>query len=126
MAPAMISGRDWDLDTEQGLVRQLVINSTGLLPAWPFLVGYEWGPPGETRGDLLFFDGVGSFAAVEVKALPAKERNRRRNQVEKQAMEAATRVADLWPGARVTPLVYTDDDHDAGLPPRSPVDRIRY
>ncbi len=118
-------GRDWDLDGEQQLVRHLVTNSLELLPEWPLLVGYEWGPPGGTRGDLLFFDGTASFAAVEVKSLE-NQPTKKRNLVERQAREAAERAEVLWPEAHTTPLVYTDDEHQIGAPPRSPDDRIRY
>ena len=119
-----IEGKDWELDGEQKLVRHLVCNSRKLLPAWPILVGYEWGPPGGTRGDLLFFDGEASFAAVEVKSL-AKAPNKKRNLVEKQAREAE-RVSALWRDALVTPLVYTDDERRAHTRPRHPDARIRF
>jgi len=117
--------RDWDLDGEQQLVRHLVANSLELLPEWPLLVGYEWGPPGGTRGDLLFFDGTASFAAIEVKSLE-NQPNKKRNLVERQAREAAERAEVLWPGAQTTPMVYTDDEHQVCAPPRSPDDRVRY
>lgn len=120
-----LEGRDWDLDSEQELVRHLVCNSRALLPGWPLLVGYEWGPPGETRGDLLFYDGQSSFVVVEVKSL-VKEPNKRRNLVEKQARDAAERMEAVWPGAHVTALVYTEDERRSGGPPRSPDDRVRY
>ena len=121
-----LEGRDWDLDGEQDLVRHLVRHSAELLPAWPYLIGYEWGLPNESRGDLLFFDGEDRLAAVEVKALAAQNRNKRRNQVEQQANEAAERARSRWPNAHVTALVYTDDEHKGNQPPRSPMDRIRY
>lgn len=120
-----LEGRDWDLDSEQRLVRHLVCHSDELLPDWPLLVGYEWGPPGGTRGDLLFFDGKASFAAVEVKSL-SKSPTERRGKVEKQARDAAQRVEKAWPGAVVTALVYTDDEYDREQPPRSPDDRLRH
>ncbi len=122
---AYIEGRDWELDGEQMLVRHLVCNSGKLLPDWPLLVGYEWGPPGGTRGDLLFFDGEASFAVVEVKSL-AKTPNKKRNQVEKQAREAAERVSTPRRDAFVTPLVYTDDERQADVGPRDPDARTRF
>ena len=118
-------GRDWGLDAEQQLVRHLVLHSKVLLPRWPILVGYEWGPPGGTRGDLLFYDGKVSFAAVEIKSL-AKKANKKRNEVEIQAMDSAKRVQSALSEASVTALVYTDDEHQEGSPPRAPGSRRTY
>jgi hypothetical protein len=122
---AYLIGRDWDLDGEQRLVRHLVHHSHALLPRWPFLVGYEWGPPGGTCGDLLFSNGQASLAVVEIKSL-AKTPNRKRNMVERQVVESAERAMALWPEAEVTELVYTDDEYSTGAPPRDPSDRARY
>jgi len=66
-------GRDWDANNEHALKRYLVQNSHKLLPNYPFVIDDEWeAEPNrnqEGRGDLLFADGEGRFAVVEVKWL---------------------------------------------------------
>ena len=68
---AFFDGKDWDDNDEFKLKRRLVLASAELLPAFPFLVDDEWDVvPGHTnhgRGDLVFTDGEGSYAVVEVK-----------------------------------------------------------
>lgn len=68
---AYIGGRDWDANPEFRLIRALVKDGDPLLEGFPFLFDYEWEvEPGRSnggRGDLIFTDGDGAFAIVEVK-----------------------------------------------------------
>ena len=64
-------GRNWDNNGEYGLKRQLVINRSELLPNYPYVIEEEWEAIDNRtdlgRGDLVFTDGNGCFAIVEVK-----------------------------------------------------------
>ena len=118
-------GRDWDKGAEALLTRELVLCSAEVLPAYPFVFDHEWEEvPGRTqdgRGDLLFTDGCGAFAVVEVKSiLGAGKNNNRRTAVEKQARRYHAAAAARF-GSDVKAFVYTDDPMCAGL--RSPEDR---
>lgn len=66
-----IRGRTWDTNPEFGLLRNLVVDGHPLLDAFPLLYDYEWEvQPGRSDGgcgDLVFTDGAGNFAVVEVK-----------------------------------------------------------
>lgn len=115
-----IDGRDFDLDPEHELRRHLVVHSQTLLPAWPLLVGLEWRAPTGSPGDLVFGDGVGRFAVVEVKYLGDRDRTKRRGDVERQATGFAQAWLELHPDAVVTALVYTCDERNRGRPPRAP------
>ena len=68
---AYFQGRDWDENNEYALTRHLVLNSYELLPGYPFIIDDQWeAEPNrnqEGEGDLLFADGEGRFAVVEVK-----------------------------------------------------------
>ncbi|WP_104545313.1 hypothetical protein [Chroococcidiopsis sp. TS-821] len=65
------SGRDWDRNNKYTLKRQLVLSSHQLLPNYPYVIEDEWeveaGRTDKGRGDLVFTDGTGCFAVVEVK-----------------------------------------------------------
>jgi len=123
---AYVLGRDWDLDAEKTLVRELVLGSSKVLPQVPLLVGMEWDAAGEGLGDLLFFDGDRRAAVVEVKSLRGKRRNPGRQDVEKQARRFAGVLARVHPDVEIVPLVYTTDESEAGRPPRDPEDRERW
>ncbi|WOB41817.1 hypothetical protein HNI00_00445 [Thermoleptolyngbya oregonensis NK1-22] len=97
-------GCDWDQNGEYELKRTLVLNSDRLLPDYPYVVENEWevepGRGHKGRGDLVFTDGAGRFAVVEVKCLnrtgcggnkkAQQEKVRvRRHQVIKQALHYA-------------------------------------
>ncbi|MCU0569897.1 MAG: hypothetical protein MUF49_25410 [Oculatellaceae cyanobacterium Prado106] len=102
-------GRDWDRNGEYVLKRELVLMREQLLPNYPYVIEDEWEvEPGRTdkgRGDLVFSDGMGRFAVVEVKWLDLLDheqsestRNgdtrrvsnrKKRRKVEKQALEYA-------------------------------------
>lgn len=68
---AYFEGRNWDRNNEYALKRKLILNSHQLLPNYPYVIEDEWEvEPGRTdrgRGDLVFTNGLGYFAIVEVK-----------------------------------------------------------
>jgi hypothetical protein len=104
-------GRNWDNNNEYALKRHLVLHSYELLPDYPFLVGDEWeaepnrGQDG--KGDLIFADGAGRFAVVEVKWLDlstsgdtaqtrrTKKRKKVKEQAEKYAQTLAQRLENF-------------------------------
>ncbi len=118
------SGRDWDAVGEYGLKRTLVLQR--LLGAYPYVIDDEWEVvPGHTnhgRGDLVFTDGEGRFAVVEVKYIdlesihrhgPTKRTSNRkkRRKVEDQAREYAAQLIPRLPaGAEVTAFIFTNED----------------
>lgn len=122
---AYMEARDWDEDRERQLARALVLGSRALLPRFPLLVGLEWEAPDGSRGDLLFRDADGNYAVVEVK-VPSRNKTKARGVVEKQALKFAGHLKSVLPAGSVTPLVYTDDEHDEGEPPRAPEARVRW
>ena len=120
---AYFAGRDWDEGAEAKLTRELALASREVLPDYPFLIDCEWEEvPGRTqdgRGDLLFTDGEGRYAVVEVKSILGSGQNtNRRTQVEKQARRYLAAARKRFPGEEVEAFVYTDDPMCPGL--RSP------
>ncbi|EKU96948.1 hypothetical protein Lepto7375DRAFT_0878 [Leptolyngbya sp. PCC 7375] len=127
---AYFAGRDWDVVGEYGLKRKLVLNSSQLLPNYPFLIDDEWecepGQTNEGRGDFVFTDGKGRFAVVEVKYLVLNEngsaagrkgstrRNgntKKRRKVEGQASDYAEKLrAKLGNAQSVEAYYFTSDD----------------
>jgi hypothetical protein len=117
------AGRSWDDVGEFALKRRVVLES--LLPDYPYVIDDEWdvepGHPNHGRGDLLFSDGAGRFAVVEVKyvdliGLNRDSRNRRnsnrkkRRKVEEQAMTYAREFArQQGAGAEIATYIYTND-----------------
>jgi hypothetical protein len=98
------AGRDWDENDEYTLKRKLVLNRDRLLPQYPYVIEDEWDVIDSRtdlgRGDLVFADGTGCFAIVEVKwidldGLLREGKTRRagnrqkRRKVEKQAIKYA-------------------------------------
>lgn len=98
---AFFEGKVWDRNDEFLLKRSLVLNRSELLPTFPFVVDDEWDVvPGKTdqgRGDLVFTDGAGCFAVVEVKFIDLgrsgptarSKRTGSRKKVVEQAMDYA-------------------------------------
>jgi hypothetical protein len=97
-------GRNWDGNDEYTLKRKLVLNRNILFPEYPYVIEDEWDVIDSRtdlgRGDLVFTDGDGYFAVVEVKwidldGLARDGRTRRvgnrkkRRKVEEQAIEYA-------------------------------------
>ncbi len=115
-----IAERDWDVDGERRLVRQLVLRGAEAVPGTPWLIDVEWevqlgeeGADGD-RGDLLFSDGAGRLSVVEVKRIAGTGKpSRRRRQVEQQADKFASYARRMWPDADVSAWVFTDDPHPA-------------
>lgn len=113
-------GRDWDRSVEFALARELVLHSERLLPGFPYLVDHEWeAVPGSTtfgRGDLVFANGRGHYAVVEVKTVEGSgKRTNRRTHVEEQAVRYAAVWEERHPGSKVAAYVYTDDYLYPGL-----------
>ena len=102
---AFFEGKDWDHNDEFLLKRRFVSESSKLLPGFPFVVDDEWefepGHTNEGRGDLIFTDGEGRFAVVELKYMDnnrsgptaRKKRTKDRGKVVEQAQDYALK---LW------------------------------
>jgi len=120
---AYFQGRDWDGNNEYALKRKLVMNSPELLPDYPFVLGDEWeaepnrGEQG--KGDLIFSNGEGRFAVVEVKWIDLVRtgktvrtgRNKDRNKVREQAEKYRDILAaKLGPDCHVEGYYFTNED----------------
>lgn len=104
---AYLSGRTWDSNPEFGLVRELVVGGHPDLTAFPFLYDYEWEvQPGFSNGgcgDLIFADGAGNYAVVEVKFVNLDrtgrttrvKRTKARSQVREQAQTYAAALQQI-------------------------------
>lgn len=95
---AYLEGRTWDDNPEFALLRELVVRGHELLADVPLVYDYEWesvsGRSDLGRGDLIFTDGVSTFAVVEVKYIDDRsgktartKRNKSRGLVKEQARE---------------------------------------
>jgi len=116
------AGKDWDANDEFVLKRSLVLRSRGLLPSHPYLIDDEWdvvaGKTNEGRGDLMFTNGEGGFAVVEVKFIDngrsgptaRAKRTDSRSKVREQALKYAYVVAANTPGCgEVVAYAYTNE-----------------
>jgi len=125
---AWFDGRTWDSNDEFLLKRRLLAANLPELAVFPLLIDDEWevvsGETNHGRGDLLFTDGAGAFAVVEVKRFPALFggktsrtcRNKKRKAVREQAWTYARAVLrNLVDAQSVEVFVYTDDPFCAGL-----------
>jgi len=100
---AYFEGRDWDGNNEYALKRKLVMNSPELLPDYPFVIDDEWeaepnrGEQG--KGDLIFTNGEGRFAVVEVKWIDlvrtGKQVRTRRNEKRQNVTAQAERYRNV-------------------------------
>jgi hypothetical protein len=122
---AYFEGRDWDKNNEFALKRKLILQSTQLLPQFPYVIDDEWEvEPSRTdqgRGDLLFSDGVGNYAVVEVKWIIIEGNGRKgttkragnrkkRRDVEKQAIAYATILSEqLEQAESVAAYIFTNE-----------------
>lgn len=103
--------RNWDDNNEFHLKRILVLKSSQLLPQYPYVIDDEWevqpNRTDEGRGDLVFTDGAGSYAVVEVKWIDLEESDRKgatkrtsnrrkRRKVEEQAIGYADALLGRW------------------------------
>lgn len=86
-------GKDWNKSPEYQLARDLLLNQPTEPAGFPFLVDYEWevveGSAQFGRGDMVFSDGEGNYAVVEVKYVEGGRwggsgRNRRNHMREKR------------------------------------------
>jgi hypothetical protein len=115
-------GKDWDRNDEFLLKRHLVVHSSQLLPGFPFLVDDEWDVgPGKTnkgRGDLVFADGEGAFAVVEVKFIDLArsgktaraKRNDSRGKVVDQAVDYGKKLYERYgPTSTVEAYSFTNE-----------------
>jgi hypothetical protein len=106
------AGRDWDLNHEHQLKRQLILNSATLLSSYPYLCDDEWevepSRAEQGKGDLIFTDGWGRYAVVEVKwidlghaavnrtnATRRSSNRQKRRSVENQAQQYAVALSQL-------------------------------
>ncbi len=117
----MFAARECEPDFEYGLKRELVLRSHSLLPNYPFVVMHEWeveeGRSQYGQGDLVFTDGRGQFAVVEVKYLPEHsgrtartKRTKARKEVRAQARWYASIIAGRKHGhGAVLAFIYTND-----------------
>jgi hypothetical protein len=68
---AYFRGRGWDWNNEFLLKRKLILYSSQFLPQYPYVIDDEWeveaSRTDKGRGDLVFTNGAGSYAVVEVK-----------------------------------------------------------
>ncbi len=119
---AFFEGKDWDDNDEFKLKRHLVLNSGELLPGFPFLIDDEWdvepGKTNEGRGDLVFTDGEGAFAVVEVKFIDLgrtvktvrTKRKNSRNKVIDQAVDYGVKVYERFgPDVKVESYSFTNE-----------------
>jgi hypothetical protein len=101
------AGRDWDENDEYTLKRKLVLNRNILLPQYPYVIEDEWDVIDSRtdlgRGDLVFTDGTGCFAVVEVKWIDldgllreGKTRRESNRQKRRKVEEQATKYADRY------------------------------
>ena len=116
-------GKDWDRNPEFQLKRELVLRGAADLAPFPLLMDDEWEvEPGNThfgRGDLVFTDGRGAFAVVEVKHIDLgrsgptvrAKRTESRSKVVAQARVYAAALPHHYPGLvrEVTAFVYTNE-----------------
>ena len=122
---AFFQGKDWDRNDEFMLKRNLVLRSHELLPAFPFLVDDEWdvvaGQTNNGRGDVVFADGEGAFAVVEVKYIDLERSGRTarakrtdsRGKVLEQARTYAVAAAHRYQATGgVLALAYTNESPD--------------
>jgi hypothetical protein len=112
------------LGTELGVTRSLVIDGHPELAAYPLVVAHEWEPvPGASqygKGDLVFADGRGNFAVVEVKFIDLLESGRtvgtrrtgHRKKVREQARfyAAALQTCLGTPAAAIRAFAHTNED----------------
>ncbi len=125
---ARFAARDGSCAGEDQLKCDLVLRPPALLAAFPLVVSDEWEPvPGRTeygRGDLVFADGRGHYAVVEVKWMnppgdgrtARRRRNRKRDVAPVQAWRYASLLLKVRPDAiDVRVMAFTNDWQHPGL-----------
>lgn len=118
---AYFDGRNWDENAEYLLKRKLVERSIQLLPKYQYVIEDEWevesGRADKGKGDLVFTDGNGYFAIVEVKWIDREttgrtscsRRTRKRQAVKAQAIDYAHIYAKRYL-AIVEAFMFTNED----------------
>ncbi len=99
-----INNRNWDKNNEFLLKRTLILNSLQLLPKYPFVVEDEWevefGRSDSGLGDLIFTDGNGNFAVVEIKYIDnlstGHNAGTKRTKKRKMVQEQSIKYADIY------------------------------
>lgn len=98
---AYFKGRDWDRNDEYILKQKLIRCSAWLIPEYQYVIEDEWevdaGRADQGCGDLVFTDGLGNFAVVEVKwidvmssgSTATNKRTKKRKAVKEQAISYA-------------------------------------
>lgn len=124
---AYFDGKDWDDNDEYKLKREFVLNSRAEMPDFPFVVDDEWEVvPGKTnggRGDLVFTDGRGAWAVVEVKfidngrtgATARTKRKNSRNKVVDQAITYAEALRGRLPSDATVQAYIVTNESDTRL-----------
>lgn len=120
---AYFEGRNWDKNEEYTLKRELVLRSPELLPGYPLVLDDEWEvEPNATqsgKGDLIFTDGMGRFAVVEVKWIDkartgdtvSSRRTKKRKKVKEQAVLYRDVLASrLLSAIQVEGYYFTNED----------------
>ena len=116
-------GRDWDANEEAKLTRRLVLEGAPALEEYPFLYDHEW-ESSAGKGDLVFADGTGRFAIVEIKWMdpPFSGRNKgaRRNDKRGEVVAQAAKYALAFlreeeAADEVAAMVFTNDHTQPGL-----------
>jgi hypothetical protein len=134
-------GRNWDKNGEYSLKRKLILDSRQLFPNYSYVIEDEWEvEPGRTDqgcGDLVFTDGSGHFAVVEVKWIDLESTERtgstkrgsnrkKRRKVEDQAIHYAGVYAELNLGGlhsdySIEAFIFTNEsDQPRSLPMKQP------
>jgi hypothetical protein len=94
-------GKTWDQNPEFELMRDFVLNSSKLLPNYPFLFEHEWevvsGESSHGKGDLVFTDGKNAFAVVEMKHVDLLQRKERRREKRRKVEEQAKTYTEKFP-----------------------------
>lgn len=99
-----IKNRNWDKNNEFLLKQKLLLNSDQLLPKYPFVVEDEWevefGRSDSGLGDLIFTDGNGNFAVVEIKYIDnlstGHNASTKRTKKRKMVHEQSIKYADIY------------------------------
>lgn len=96
-----IKNRNWDKNNEYLLKQHLILNNYQLLPQYLFVIEDEWevecGRADLGLGDLIFTDGNGNFAVVEIKYIDnlssgstaSNKRTKKRKMVQEQSVKYA-------------------------------------
>ena len=119
---AYFQGRDWDKNQEYRLKQKLVLHSAELLPDYPYVFDDEWevneNRTQDGKGDLIFTDGEGRYAVVEVKWLDLKSsgkttrtnRTKKRQKVQEQAVIYANELKQkMGKSSQVTAYWFTNE-----------------